>query len=273
MMVADIMLQQLDLDILQEAEKESLWESGLSIESAFSFLDRYSKGFVADTDVWQIMHAEASPGAVPFSGVCAMFREVKGKDQKKSGQLNLNELVNLFYPRNCEELKLLDSKANDDEVKNILYLVRNTVPCPGCDIRCQRTYEGCPSITCPICRTSFRCNEFGDKKDGKLNLNGKHSCRKFLKFAIENAQDHESLRKELACSGGMESLSSILLDAFLLFSDDKGYLTFHDFKAALLRQKALRQIELDLLWFRYARGEDKIGFVEFAQQLRPFGSA
>jgi hypothetical protein len=69
-----------------------------------------------------------------------------------------------------------------------------------------------------------------------------------------------------------ESLSSVLLDAFLLIAEEKGHITYQDFRRALLNEKSLRQIEIQLLWWRYSRGRGKIGFVEFAQQLRPFGS-
>jgi hypothetical protein len=282
-LVVDTMLQQLDLDVLQEAEKEALWESGIDPDTVFTFLDRYSKNFIADTDVWQVMHSADSPGPVAFSGVCAMFRDLKGMGAKKSGQIDLQELVNLLFPLCCEEMKQIAYEASpetglkDDEMRNILYLCRNTLACPGCEMRCQRTHEGCPSITCPVCRTSFRCNQFGTEgskdSNSKLNYHGKVAIKKFLKFSIETAEEHEKLRKELACNGyENESLSSTLLDAFLMITDDCGFMGYHDFKRCLLDVKALKMVEVDLLWNRYSRGADKIPFVRFAHQLRPFGS-
>lgn len=39
------------------------------------------------------------------------------------------------------------------------YIMYYTVPCPGCGARVQRDAEsgGCPSVKCPCCMTTFRC--------------------------------------------------------------------------------------------------------------------
>jgi len=136
-LVVECMLQQLDLDSALEAEKEALWETGHNVEASFFFLDRYSKGYVADTDLWQIMHADSSPGSVSFSGVCSLFRDLKARDAAKPGQVNLAELTELLFPGHCEERTNTDPKMSDDETKNVLYIVRNTIACPGCKSRCQ----------------------------------------------------------------------------------------------------------------------------------------
>lgn len=70
-----------------------------------------------------------------------------------------------------------------------------------------------------------------------------------------------------------ESLSTVLLDAFLLMSEEKGYVSFLDFKRALLAERSLRLSDVEMLWRRFAGDKKRLGFVEFAQQLRPFGTA
>ena len=145
----------LELDVQREAAKEALWESGLSIEGAFNLLDRYKKGYVADTDVWQLMHEDdnlmsmksvhSQNNSVSFSGVCAKFREIKHqsannaevqKSEKtcsksvkqaaqtaatKQGQMNLQELTRMLFPLNCEEnLQIQEGMSDDDSVVHII---------------------------------------------------------------------------------------------------------------------------------------------------------
>lgn len=275
-MVMDVIISQIKLDAALEAHKEAFWESGIASEAICKFLDRYNKGYIADTDVWQVMHVESSPGPVSFSGVCAMFREVKDKSAKKPGQLNLAELTRLVFPMYSEEAYHVDHTMDDAEAQNILYILRNTTKCPGCGTRAQRTIEGCPSVTCPYCHSTFRCHNFADHADDKLDtltLTQKFALRKLLKYAVETAEDHEQLRKTLACSSfSGESLSSILLDAFLLMADDKGYMTFSDMKVSLMKEATLKTIELEMIWHRYAGEQKKLGFGDFAAQMRPFGA-
>jgi len=298
-LVQDIMYQQIDLDNFIEIEKEALWQQGINIEATFAFLDRYSKNYIADTDIWQIMHndttgsgtsgninsnmsmgsmgGEVGKGnlAVSFAGVCSLFRDIKWRDSKKPGQFNLAEIAQFLFPRQSEEWQQTHPNMSDAEAKSVLYIVRSTVACPGCGARTQRTVEGCPQVTCPCCASVFRCNLIGDDRDQtfKLTLTQKHRVRQYLKVAVDAAEEQERLRKALAVNGYTgDSLSSILLDAFLLIAQDKGYCTFGDFKKILLQDKpSLRFKDLELLWFRYARDKKRIGFVEFASQLRPFG--
>jgi len=221
-----------------------------------------------------IQNKSATSG-VSFAGVCALFRDIKDREAKKPGQLNLAELTHLLFPRPSEEWINMNPFMTDDEAKSVLYIVRSTVACPGCGTRTQRTVEGCPQVTCPVCGSVFRCNLIGDDREQrfKLTLTQKHLIRQYIKCAVDTAEEQERLRKTLACHGyNGESISSILLDAFLLMADDKGYVTFSDLKRILLTEKSVRLVDLELLWYRYARDKKRIGFVEFAQQLRPFGS-
>ncbi len=80
--VMQALLKMLDLDNVLQGEKEKLWEGGVNAEAAFGFLDRYSKGYIADTDLWQVMHAE-SP--VSFAGICQLLRDYKNPRAKMQG--------------------------------------------------------------------------------------------------------------------------------------------------------------------------------------------
>jgi len=268
--VLNTVFKMMEIDQMVEQEKENLWQSGVNLEAAFGFLDRYAKGYVADTDVWQIMHSEAP---VAFSSVCQLFRDLKSPSARKQGQMNLAELTMFLFPRQSEEYQNVHEHMTDAETQNVLYVVRSTVSCPGCASRVQRTMEGCSSVTCPVCHTPFRCNLIGDDRDQefRLTLTQKHKVRQYIKFASEAAEDIEQLRKNLLCD--VDSLSTVLLDAFLMMSDDKGYISFLDFKKALLSERSLRMSDIELLWHRFARDRKRLGFVEFAQQIRPFGTS
>lgn len=127
-------------------------------------------------------------------------------------------------------------------------------------------------MTCSVCRTPFRCNLIGDDRDTefRLTLTQKHKLRQFLKFAIEVAEDQERFRKMLMMD--VDSMSTALLDAFLLMSDDKGYISFLDFQKVILNNRNARTKDIELLWQRFAGSSRRLGFVDFAAQLRPFGT-
>ena len=116
---------------------------------------------------------------------------------------------------------------SDDETRNVLYIVRSTVSCPGCGSRTQRTVDGCPQVTCPVCNSVFRCNLIGDDREQifRLTLTQKHRVKAFLKTAAQTAEEHERLRKSLATglAGSKEgqSIASVLLDAFVAMAGDK----------------------------------------------------
>jgi len=269
-MVSDTMFKMLELDQAMEFEKEHLWQNGLNAEAAFTFLDRYGKGYISDTDIWQILHTDTP---VTLSGVCQLFRELKTESSKKNpGKLSLAELTRFVFPRQSEEWQHMKNEMDDNEALSVLFVVRSTVSCPGCQSRVQRTIEGCPSVTCAVCRTAFRCNLIGDDRDQKfvLSLTQKQMVRDYLKFAIETGEEMEKMRKNLLYEA--DSLSTVLLDAFLFIADDKGFISFYDFKKALLGWKCLKESDMQMLWDRFAEERHRIGFVEFAQQLRPFGT-
>ena len=82
-----------------------LFRPGINVESTFQFLDRYKKGFIADTDVWQCMHIDGGKGSLSFAGVCTLFREVKAPGAKKVGPLRLSHRRTIgrlvFVIRHC----------------------------------------------------------------------------------------------------------------------------------------------------------------------------
>ena len=132
-------------------------QNQVNAEATFDFMDRYGKGYIADTDVWQTLHAEVP---VSFSQICQLFRDLKspggGQTKRSQGQMNLAELTQFVFPMQSEEYQHVNVDQNDNETRNVLYVVRSTVTCPGCACRVQRTFEGCSSVTCPVCHTPFR---------------------------------------------------------------------------------------------------------------------
>jgi len=286
--IMDAVFQALDLDLMLENEKEAVWKQGINVESTFTFLDRYNKGYIADTDVWQCMHAGSgeegsqknADSSLSFAAVCTLFRETKAPSAtRKPGQLTLSELTHLLFPRQAEEVKHTKLDMGDDETRNVLYVTRSTVSCPGCQTRTQRTVEGCPQVTCPICRSVFRCNLIGDDREQlfRLTLTQKQKVRGFLKQAANIAEEQERIRKSLATTyyvqHQQQGLSSIVLDAFVSLSGDKGSISFTDIRKAVLSERALRAPDVDLIWWRLSKGRKTLSFVEFAVCFKPFGSS
>lgn len=83
-MVLDTMTNIAGTDLDMDMQKRNLQRLDVAPEAVFEYLDRYKKGYVADTDVWQVLHEDGSPGPVSFTGVCALFRELKPRETKWS---------------------------------------------------------------------------------------------------------------------------------------------------------------------------------------------
>lgn len=285
-LVLDVMSMQIDIDNAINDEKKALQRMDLTPEAAFALLDRYRKGYVADTDIWQLLSDEGSPGAVSFSGVCSLLREQKPKTagSKNVGKLSLAELVHLLCPVESEEVKHVSRDMSDDDTRSVLYTLRNTVACTGCTVRVQRSVEGCPSVTCPVCNTTFRCtkientarvslHEWHEEKRYQVTKFVRFTLQKALKHIVERCEDSERLRKSLLLASGSECVSTIIMDAFLDMSSDKGFFDIRDVKAKMSEHNIYRsEKELDTLGRRYSDGQ-RISFPDFADQLRPYSTA
>lgn len=292
--VLNVMTKQIDLDDAINEEKRVLQRLELNVEAAYSLLDRYKKGYISDTDIWQLLHDEGTPGTVSFSAVCALFREHKPKNSgssastesrkkevKNLGKLTLAELVHLLCPVESDEVNYISRDMGDDEARNVLYMLRTTTPCPKCGIRTQRTIEGCPSVTCALCFTSFRCTKVEDNTG--ISLHSWHEGKKYhvsrsLRFSIQKAlknmidlcEESERLRKSLSISAGTDTVRTMIMDSFLHLSSEKGFFDVVDVKRKMSEYGLYRSDkELDTLERRYSQGKSRISFPDFAEQLRP----
>eukprot|EP00397_Hematodinium_sp_SG-2012_P001838 GEMP01001843.1.p1 GENE.GEMP01001843.1~~GEMP01001843.1.p1 ORF type:complete len:796 (+),score=163.60 GEMP01001843.1:236-2623(+) len=290
--VLDVMGKQIDIDNAVNEERKTLQRLDLTPEAVFDLLDRYKKGYIADTDIWQLLHEDGSPGTVSFSGVCSLFRDQKSKQNggfkkdaaKYLGRLSLAEIVHLICPSESDAVKFVSRDMTDEETRGVLYTLRNTCPCPGCGIRVQRSVEGCASVTCTMCYTSFRCMKIEDptppvslqawheEKHWHVPHSSRFCIQKALKNIIELSEDTEHLRKSLFFSSS-ESLSTMIMDAFLQLSNDKGFFDIADVKHKMGEHGMWRsEKELDTLGKRYSEGKARISFPDFADQLRPYSA-
>jgi len=286
-LVLETMTKLTDLDLAMDNEKQLLQKMDVHPETVFELLDRYQKGYVADTDVWQALHEDGSPGPVSFSGVCALFREMKPKgyshpEAKGFGRLSMAEIVHLVCPADSEIVKNCPKNATDEDVLSVLYELRHTNPCPGCGIRVQRTVEGCPSVTCPMCFTAFRCTKIEDRDcvsfgkyhtdEPTISRSTRACVQKCLKRLIDYAEDAERLKKSLACSS-WESLSTVIMDSFLELSKQKGHFDLMDLKQQMSLHNMWRsEKEFQMMWRRFAGDKPRAEFPTFADQLRPYAA-
>lgn len=262
--VLEMMEKQISLDKAINDEKRSLTRIGLDPEAAFDLLDRYNKGYIADTDIWQLLHDEGTPGHVSYSSVCTLFREQKCSVNKMS----LADIVHMFCPIESEEVRHVKRDMCDDETRSILYTLKHTTPCPTCAIPTQRTLEGCPSVTCAVCHTSFRCNsvEYYDAKRLDMPKSTRSFLQKALKRMIEYSEELERLRKTLSVSG---DLSTVLMEAFWDLSGHKGYFDVVDVKIKMSELGLFHvEKEFETLAKRYG-GKTRIEYTDFARQIRP----
>lgn len=262
--VLEMMEKQISLDKAINDEKRSLTRLDLDPEAAFALLDRYSKGYVADTDIWQLLHDEGTPGHVSYSSVCALLREQKGS----VGKMSLADIVYMFCPTESDEVRHVKRDMCDDETRSILYTLKHTTPCPTCAIPIQRTMEGCPSVTCTLCYTSFRCNsvEHHEAKSLDMPRTTRYFVQKALKQMIEYSEELERLRKTLSVSG---DLSTVLMEAFWDLSGHKGYFDVVDVKVKMSELGLFHvEKEFETLAKRYG-GKRRIEYSDFAHQIRP----
>jgi len=304
------MARQGRFDAQLEGAKSAL-SSDCTVEAAFAVLDRHQKGFVSETDL--ILFAQdfdrgggAATSSASYSGLRALVREAQLRRSYDAGvvpgRFSFRDLAVVMLPAEQKELDSVLGTANDSEARSVLYLLRHSEPCPRCGIRVQRDAEaaGCPSVTCPICGTLFRCFcVMGDRHtrprrgsygavsfadgscggEGQLSRHGRHQLFRFLAVAARVAEDLDLDRRGLATKPAACDLAS-LGDAFAALAAGRASFVEADLRWAFNELGvALTEHELRLLWLRYAapRPPDgvrprQIAFADFARQLRP-GSA
>jgi len=151
-------------------------------------------------------------------------------------------------------------------------------------MRVQRSADcaGCPSVVCPVCRTSFRCfcvvSDMSAWYDGpdQLPVTTAYHLFKLVDTAARAAIDLEQDRQEVSV---MAFDTSVLTDAFHRIADGRMSITRAALRSTLLQRGVLlSEHVLSLLWYRYARpagGElysrEEITFRDFVRQIVPRG--
>lgn len=122
----------------------------------------------------------------------------------------MRDLCLLLCPADSPERAAAQGASSDDDLRSALYLLRNSEPCPTCTARVQRDADaaGCPNVTCPICRTTFRCFcVVGDPPVGTfacefrptaLSMPARVRVSALLRALANVAEDAERERRKLA---------------------------------------------------------------------------
>mmetsp|Transcript_8285 Transcript_8285/g.15666 ORF Transcript_8285/g.15666 Transcript_8285/m.15666 type:complete len:643 (+) Transcript_8285:133-2061(+) len=252
------------------------------LELLFQALGAGRKGNVTGTDLWCFSQQVTSGLAYPSTE--ALIRELQNArrhdNHSTSGKLSFREVAVLVRPCGSLEHDVLDDATTDDEARSALHVLRHSQACPGCGARVQRQvdriFADCPTVTCPICNTSFDCplsvnDNIPDVGSG--GMEGKtlpDTVRQSLCNVIEAyagaADEIEILRKHLVLTPS----DRLIPDAFEAISCSKDSFTFVELTRALNQCHHWPSgRELQLIWHRYARGNGHVIISEFTRQLLP----
>jgi len=190
------------------------------------------------------------------------------------GQLSFREIGSLVFPVGSEEHEALCAASSDAEARSILYLLKNSEPCPRCGMRAQRDADaaGCPSVTCPVCGASFRCFAVVGDAPGPepvgLSPSSSYQLFRLVDTAARAASDVEAERARLAAQPGFDICT--LSDAFSSLAGERVSFSIEGLRRALAHHSVhVTEAELGLLWERYApHGAASVSFPDFVRQLR-----
>jgi len=278
------LLRQAEIDERVE-DRKVLLPAGMALETVFRSLDRYSKGYIADTDIWQFMQDHSGRTAT-FSNLCSLVHEVQLRQPRNQvqtpGQLTLRALGTMLFPIASSEYTAMRQAVTDAEALSILYCLYYSEPCPGCGARVQRDADaaGCPNVTCPVCGTMFRCFiVVGDEASDPMRMREGmppsilYHVHQFFDFLASASEELEHGRKQLATtSGGPGDVLSLLSEAFSTIADGRMSLSLPDLRRAFFKHEDLflSERQLDLLCRRYMPdGEPEVSFTDFVRQLKP----
>lgn len=269
------------LDAKVEAAKTNV-QATASLEGIFCMLDRLRKGYVTDTDLWQF--SQDFGASTAFGAICALVREVQWRCAASgaspsaltgSGRMSLRELGTLRFPASSREYQEMLLAPNDAEALSALYLLANSELCPGCGIHVQRDADarGCPSVTCAVCGTAFRCrvavsDHAPPEGGGPVPAAAQYHLYKLVDAAAHAAEESERGRRQLALLPHYD-VASTLRDVFVEISD--GRLSFQqgDLRRALAsRELHLTEAEFGALWLRYSADGREVTFPDFAHNLK-----
>eukprot|EP00401_Gymnodinium_catenatum_P038937 CAMPEP_0117467516 /NCGR_PEP_ID=MMETSP0784-20121206/5697_1 /TAXON_ID=39447 /ORGANISM="" /LENGTH=743 /DNA_ID=CAMNT_0005261489 /DNA_START=48 /DNA_END=2276 /DNA_ORIENTATION=+ len=246
-----------------------------AFEEVFSMLDRYGKGYIADTDLWLL--TKDFGGQASFSSLVALINEVQlfapANKLSTPGRLSLRELCLLLEPLGSPLLESIRDCTSDAEAKSVLYIMRNSEPCPSCGIRVQRSADsaGCPNVRCPVCFASFRCHcVVGDlvlpeKRNITTNTASlQYSIFNLVDVAAHQAANFEADRRRLSLLPGYNL--SALSDVFTSLAGGHFSLRSSDLRRQLyLIGMSISERALRTLWHRLSpTGGADVSFSDFA---------
>jgi len=276
--VLKTLVRQAEIDERLE-DMKVLLPPGTSLQAVFRTLDRYSKGYIADTDIWQFMQ-DFHSRTTTFSNLCSLVHEVQLRQPRNQvltpGQLSLRALGTMLFPSNSQEYAAMRAASSDAEALSILYCLYYSEACPGCGFRVQRDADaaGCPEVTCPNCGTRFRCfivvGDSGPHESFVLPPSVLYHLHSLIDFAASAAEELEQGRKQLASLMATDVLS-LLSETFASFAEGRMYLTLSDLRRAVLSQDLyLSERQFDLLWRRYSPEDaPEVSFTDYVRQLKP----
>jgi len=283
--VLKIVAQQAEIDARVEDAK-ALIPTGTPLEMLFDACDRFQKGYVADTDLWQVCNAFGSK--TTFGQMCSLVKEVqlrRPRDLGSSpGRLSFREFATLMLPTGTHEHQAMCLASSDSEARSVAYLLRYSEPCPCCGMRVQRDADsaGCPSVKCPVCGTSFRCYKVvGDRfttPSSVLPVATRYHLYRLLDTAAFTAAEAEHGRRQLQLLPGGDVLCN-LSAVFAHLAGGRLAVPMHDLRRAMIDHDILlSEQEFDLLRHRYVKPTvpatmfSEVTFSEFVRQLSPNGT-
>jgi len=271
-----------------EAEDaKALLPKGCPLPALFRTLDPYGKGYLMDTDFWQLV--QDFRGSSSFGSICAMLQEIQLRrryDQLNyPGRLSMREFGALIFPLGSPEYKVTHAATSDVQAKSELYLMQNSDKCPNpkCGVRVQRDSDssGCPEVECPLCCTPFLCTKVvGDRtaiRSGwddetgstRLSVAARQQLHRAIAAQAHAADELEKDRLRLAQLLGYDATG--LSDVFNFVAQGRTSFSLADLRRTLchLHIKATER-DLDLVWKRYApSGSATVTFPDFIRQLKP----
>jgi hypothetical protein len=284
--VLQMMARQADADLKVEDAKASVLQ-GSTLPAAFDALDRFGRGYAADTDFWHFGQDLGSTASL--TAFSALVRETQLRRPRKEvlapGRLSMREVGDLVFAIDSAEHAALQAVSSDGEARSVLYLLQNSEPCPRCGLRVQRDADvaGCPYVTCPSCGASFQCycvvgdatrgaSTLARESSGSLPATAHYRLNGFLEMAARCADELDRDRRSLTLTPDYDV--SVLSSAFSRIAHGGLSFNVYDLRRAFAdRGVVVSDRGLRLLRHRYMpeKGPEAgaVAFPEFVRQLSP----
>jgi hypothetical protein len=267
------------LDALMEDGK-SLLSPAVHLPSIWDAINRFNKKEgITDADLWSFCQAFGGPS---FGSLCALIHEVQIRRPRDyasmSGKWCFRDLASFVLKIDTPEYEAVTNARSDDDARSIEYLIRNSDSCPGCGVRVQRDTDsaGCPTVTCSLCRTSFRCytvlSDYS-RPDFPISVAGQYQLYRMVVQAATSAYELEQAREKLASYPGSDVMC-MLSGVFTHISDGRLSISIDDLHRCFVNHNIdISMKELFLLRHRYGKTASQVSFAEFVRQLTPRSSS